>query len=340
MRKVKIGDKVIGDREPCFVVADIGSNHDGKIEQAKQLIDLAKEAGCDAVKFQLFTAEKYFNKYFKYPREDLIDCLRKLEIPKEWLSDLPAYCSQKGIIFLASVFDEEKVDWLEEAGVLAYKVASYELTHIPLLKYIAKKRKPIILSSGMAVEQEIRESIEAIYQEGNKDIVLMHCVSAYPTKFEELNLKTINYYKKIFDIPTGLSDHSPGPLSSAVAVALGANIIEKHISLDKNLPGPDHFFSLGKEEIKKWVSQIREVENSLKIKKEPTPGERNELLWRRAIWAREDIPQGTELTEDMLIIARPSPQNSLEPKRIYEVFGRKTKEDIKKGELITWEKLV
>jgi len=345
MRKIKIENKLIGDGQPCFIVAEIGCNHNGKLEQAKEMIDLALEAGCDAVKFQSFAANKLFNEYFDYTqqgprRKNWIGLLRSLELPKEWHLFLSKYCRQKGIIFFSSVCDEERVDWLEEINVPAFKVPSYELTHIPLIKYIARKGKPIILSSGIGNEREIEEAINIIYQEGNRDVILMHCVSAYPTKFEDLSLKTIPYYKKRFEIPVGLSDHSLGTLSSSLAVTLGADIVEKHITLEKTLPGPDHYFALDKKEIKEWVSRIRETEKALgKIKKEPAAGEKNEVFWRRAIWAKQDIPKGTELTEDMLMIVRPSPKDCLEPKRIYEILGRETKKDIKKGELITWDKL-
>jgi len=344
MKKIKIGKKIIGDGESCFIVAEIGCNHDGKLKQAKQMIDMAVEAGCDAVKFQLFSANKLFNEYLQYERIGLIkgwiDLLKKLELPKKWLPILSKYCQKKGIVFFSSVCDEEKVDWLEEINVPVFKIPSYELTHIPLIKYIAKKKKPIILSSGIADEKEIKEAIDTIRKEGNRNVILMHCVSAYPAKLEESNLRTIPYYKKKFGIPVGLSDHSPGILSSQIAVALGANIIEKHITLDKRLSGPDHYFALDKKEIKEWVKQIRNAEKTLgKIKQKPVSGEKNEVLWRRTIWAKQDIPKGKTLKKEMIMIVRPSPVGSLEPKRIYEILGKRTKKNIKKGEKITLDKL-
>ncbi len=341
MKKIKIGNKIIGDGEPCFIVAEIGCNHDGKLARAKQMIDAAVKAKCDAVKFQLFSADKSFNKYLKYERRGWMALLKKLELPKKWLPVLSNYCQKKGIIFFSSVGDEEKADWLEAIDVPAYKIPSYELTHLPLIKYIAKKKKPIILSSGIADKKEIKQAIETIYKEGNKNVILTHCVSAYPTKFEDLNLKTIPYYKKKFNIPTGLSDHSLGILSSSIAAALGANIVEKHITLDKKLPGPDHYFALDKKEIKQWVSQIRDTEKALgKIKKQPAPGEKNEVLWRRAIWAKKDIAKGTKFKKETLMVVRPSPVGSLAPKEIYKVLNKKAKKDIKKGELITSNKLL
>ena len=253
-KTIRIGNKLVGEGQPCFIIAEIGCNHDGQLEQAKKMIDMAVEAGCDAAKFQSFTANKLFNEYYdKYPKKGWIDMLKSLELPKEWHKILSDYCKKKGIIFLSSICDEEKADWLEEINVPAFKIPSYELTHLPLLKYVAKKNKPVILSTGIAVVNEISEAIDTIKKEGNEDIILMHCVSAYPGKMEDLNLKTIPFYKQKFGLPVGLSDHCSSIESSLFAVALGADIIEKHITPDKSLPGPDHSFALDKQEMKKWL---------------------------------------------------------------------------------------
>lgn len=339
MKKVKIQNRLIGDGEPCFIVAEIGCNHDGNLEQAKKLVDIASAAGCDAVKFQSFSAEKLFNEHFDYLKsgikKDWISFLRSLEFKKEWHDIIFRYCKSKKIIFFSSACDEEKADWLSLLSAPAFKIPSYELTHIPLLNYVARKKKPIILSSGIAVEKEIKMAINTIKKTGNKDIILMHCVSDYPTKISELNLKTIPYYKKKFDIPIGLSDHSLGPLSSVLAVALGANIVEKHITLNKKLPNPDHKFALEGKEVKEWVGKIRETESALgAVKKKPSLGEEKQVLWRRAIWAKENIKKGEKFTKKNTMITRPSPKGSLEPKMIYKIMGKRSAIDIKKGERI------
>lgn len=344
-KEVRIKNRIIGDGHPCFIVAEIGCNHDGKLKQAKEMIDAAVDAGCDAVKFQSFSANKLFNEYFDYAkkgvRKDWIKFLKSLELKKEWHKLLKDYCERKGIIFLSSVCDEEKADWLERLSVPAFKVPSYELIHLPLLKYIAQKKKPVILSSGIGVEKEIEEAIRTIYKEGNKEVVLMHCVSAYPCRSEDLNLKTIPYYKKRFGVPVGLSDHSLGILSSLAGVAMGANIVEKHITPNKKLPNPDHHFALDFKEMKEWVSGIREVEKSLgKIKRTPAQGEKDQVLWRRALWAKKDIEKGERIKNDSLMIVRPSPKGTLAPKTIYNVLGKKAKKKIRKGEAITLDKLV
>ncbi len=339
MKKVKVAGKLIGDGEPCFIVAEVGCNHDGKLNQAKKLIDLAASAGCDAVKFQSFSAGKLFNEHLDYAklgvRKDWISFLRGLELKKEWHKTLSDYCRAQKIIFFSSACDEEKADWLSLLGAPAFKVPSYELLHAPLLAYIAKKKKPVIISSGIGSEKEIDEAIKTIKKAGNNDVVLMHCVSAYPTKYEELNLKTIPYYKKRFNIPVGMSDHSLGFMSSVLAVALGANIVEKHITLDRNLQNPDHKFALEGKEVKEWVERIRQAEKALgAVKKKPSVGEKSQVLWRRAVWAKEDINKGEAFTAKNTMIVRPSPKGSLPPKMIYRILHKKAGKTIKKGGLV------
>lgn len=330
---LKIGNKIIGDDHPCFIIAEIGCNHDGKLEQAQKMIDMAVEAGCDAVKFQSFTANKMFNEFYNGYKKGWMELLKSLEISKEWHELLPQYCKEKGIIFLSSICDKEKVDWLNELGVTAFKVPSYELTHIPLLKYAAKKNKPIILSTGIAIEKEIQESIDAIKKEGNSQIAMMHCVSSYPAVIKELNLRTIQYYKEKFRIPVGLSDHTLGIDSSVYAVLLGANLVEKHITLDKSLLGPDHHFALNPIETKEWVKQIRLAESAIgTIKKSLAFGEKNEIYWRRSLWAKKDLVKGNILKEEEVMIVRPSPEGSLPPKEIYNILGKEVGENIKEGD--------
>ncbi|MDP2909767.1 MAG: N-acetylneuraminate synthase family protein [bacterium] len=339
-----------------FIIAEIGWNFDGSLEKAKQLIDAAVRAGCSAVKFQSFTAEKLFNEFLDYapkPGKDWIKIIREHELPKEWHFELADYCKQKGIVFFSSACDEGKVDWLVELGVPFLKVPSYELTHIPLLRYMAKTGKPIILSSGIATEEEIGESIEAIRSEGNNDITLMHCVSAYPTESCDLNLGAIPYYIEKFGIRIGLSDHFPGIWSSALAVCLGAKAVEKHITLDRSASGGDHSFAMDPEMMKKWVGLSRQAEENpdetkdwifmeypeaqraLGTKSGPAKGEEDQVVWRRSLWAKEDIPAGTAIAKDMVMIVRPSPEGSLPPKEICNVVGKKAKREIKKGGMIT-----
>jgi sialic acid synthase SpsE len=332
-KKIKIGDKLIGEEEPCFIIAEVGSNHDGKLEQAKKLIDIAAEAGVDAVKFQAFKADKLFN---RVTNKDIVDKLAKLELREEWYRELSEYTDEKGLIFLSSVFDEEFVDLLDGYGVAAYKVASYELTHLPLLDYIASKKKPIILSTGMANESEIKEAVECIYSAGNRQVIILHCVSQYPPESTNVNLNTLATLKRLFDGPVGFSDHTGGIYAPIAAVALGAKVIEKHFTIDKSLSGPDHAYALEPDELKQMVIAIREVEKMLGSEEiKPATSEINERNWRRAIYAAKDISEGTTITADMVMIVRPSPEGSIAPKYIKELLSKRTKKDIKKGNPFT-----
>jgi N-acetylneuraminate synthase/N,N'-diacetyllegionaminate synthase len=333
--KMKIGEKSIGEDEPCFIIAEAGSNHDGKLEQAKRLIDIAAESGADAIKFQAFKADKIFN---KVKNKDVVDKLEKLELRENWYKELFDHAHKKKLIFLASAFDEDSADLLDDLGIVAYKVASYELTHIPLLEHIAKKNKPVILSTGMATESEVRDAVECIYSAGNKQVIILHCVSQYPAEPENINLNSLLALKRIFECPIGFSDHTETIYAPIAAVALGATVIEKHFTLDKSLPGPDHAYALEPDELKQMVTGIKEVEKMLGAEEiKPAECEINEREWRRAIYAACDIPEGTIITNDMLMIVRPSPEGSLAPKYLKEVLGKRIKKDIKNGEFLTKE---
>jgi len=333
IKRIKIGNKLVGEGEPCFIVFEIGSNHDGKLDQAKRLIDIATEAGADAVKFQTFRANAMFN---RYRNRDIVEKLEKLELHEDWYGEIFDYANEKSIMALFSIFDEKSADFLESYGVDAYKIASYELTHIPLLQHIAKKKKPVIISTGMASEIEVRDAVEFIYSTGNKQVIILHCVSQYPTKVEEVNLNSMVNLKRIFNCPVGFSDHTRAIYAPIVAVSLGANVIEKHFTLDKSLPGPDHSYALDPKESMEMVKGIRIAEKMLGnsvIK--PTKSEDSEREWRRAIYASCDIAKGTIITSDVLMIVRPSPKGSIPPKYFNQIVGKKIKKDIKKGEFLT-----
>jgi len=265
--KTKIGDKLIGEEEPCFIIAEAGVNHNGSIELAKKLIDAAKDAGADAVKFQTFKTENVVVKdaqKAEYQKETTgegsqYEMIKKLELTEEDFRELADYAKEKDIMFLSSPFDKESVDLLNELDVPAFKVGSGEITNLPLLRYIAKKEKPIILSTGMSTLGEIEEALDVIRSEGVEDIILLHCVSNYPARIEDVNLRALGTLKQAFKLPVGFSDHTLGITAPIAAVALGACVIEKHFTLDRNLPGPDHKASLEPEELKEMAKAIREV---------------------------------------------------------------------------------
>ena len=341
-KRVKIGQRWIGDGEPTFIIAEIGSNHDRKLSQAKELIDAAVDVGVDAVKFQIFRAETLYSQKtpkFSYLKSDksTYDILQEIELPPEWLAELAEYSRNKGVIFLASPFDREAIDQLYDIGVPAYKWASFEIVDLPLLKYAAGKRKPMLLSTGMCNLADIQQAVDTVYATGNEDIILLHCTSLYPTQPEQVNLRMMDTIKKVFQLPVGLSDHTLGITIPIAAVARGACVIEKHFTLSRKLKGPDHPFALEPDELKQLVQAIRVVEDSLGSPIKAMIPEEAEMarLGRRSIIARTDIPKGTPLTEDMLIIKRPG--YGIEPKYLGIITGREAKQDIEKDDIITWE---
>jgi N-acetylneuraminate synthase/N,N'-diacetyllegionaminate synthase len=348
LKKVRIGDKRIGQGEPCFIVAEAGVNHNGEIRLAKRMINAAKKAGAAAIKFQIFSAECLVAKMAPkaaYQRRTTgkgsqYEMLKKLELKEDEFRKLAAYAKRKNIIFLASAFDENGVELLDELRVPAFKVPSSEITNFLLLKQIAMKRKPIILSTGMSTLGEIAEALEVIRKDGSNEIVLLHCLSDYPAKVEEMNLRAMNTLKEAFGLPVGLSDHTLSLDIPIAAAALGAKIIEKHFTLNRGLPGPDQKASLEPDELRKMIARIREVERALGDgTKKPTKSE--EILKkvvRRSIVARTDIIKGTVITVEMLDLKRPG--TGLEPKHLGKVIGRKARIDIMADELITFEKLV
>ena len=343
MKKVRVSNKLIGEEEPCFIIAEAGVNHNGSVELAKKLIDVAKDAGAEAVKFQTFKAENVVIKnaekaeYQKTAKEESqYGMLKKLELTEEDFRELADYAKEKDILFLSSPFDKESVDLLYELDVPVFKVGSGEITNFSLLKHIAKKEKHIILSTGMSTLGEIEEALRIIRNEGVEDIVLLHCVSNYPARIEDVNLRAMETLKQAFKIPVGFSDHTLGITASIAAVALGACVIEKHFTLDRNLPGPDHKASLEPDELKEMIKGIRNVEKALGdgIKRQTINEEEIKKIARRSIIAKIGISEGTVITEDMLDIKRPG--TGIVPKYFDSVIGMRAKKDIKKDDLITW----
>jgi len=333
MMKVRIGKRFIGEGEPVFIIAEIGSNHDGKLEQAKQLIASAKECGADAVKFQSFTADKLVSP--KY--EKVYQAFKKVELPLEWPEELAKFAENQDTILLSTPFDEEGASLLNRLGMPAFKIASGDITDYPLLRQVASFKKPLLLSTGMATLNEVEEAVNAIRSEGNNDIILLHCVSNYPPRMEDANIKAMVTMQKAFQLPVGYSDHSPGIVVSLGAVALGACVIEKHITIDKTLPGPDHPYALEVDEFSDMVRQVRHLEMALgNGAKVPVEAEIPEREWaRRGIYAATDISKGTTIMRDMLKMVRPC-LSALEPKYIDLVVGKVARKDIAAHEPIEW----
>ena len=344
MKNIKIADKVLGEHKPCFIIAEAGVNHNGSVVLAKRLIDAAKNAGADAVKFQAFRAEKVvikdavkaeYQKDKKRPQESQYEMIKKLELREEDFGRLFRYAARKKIIFLSSPFDRDSVDMLDELGVPAFKVASGEITNFPLLEHIAKKGKPIILSTGMSNIKEIKETLRQIKKKHPAGIMLLHCVTSYPARPEDMNLRAMETMKKVFGVPVGLSDHTSGAKIAIAAVALGACVIEKHFTLDKKLPGPDHKVSLSPEELKEMIRSVREVEKSLGngIKKCTASEKEIKLAVRRSVIAAVDIPKSNIIEMNMLEIKRPG--TGIQPKYLYRIVGGRAKKDIKQDAVIS-----
>lgn len=338
-KKVKIGNKIIGGNNPTYIIAEIGANHNRNMKIAKRLIDKAAEAHVDAVKFQTYKAEKLYSKNTPRFSKDNIkpfDLIKSIELPRKWHKELFEYTNRKGLHFLSSPFDLEAVELLNEIGVLAYKIASFEITDLELLKYIAQKKKPIILSTGMADFEEINDALRAIRSKRNDDIILLHCNSLYPAPFDIVNLNVIQSLSQEFKIPIGFSDHTLGIHIPIAAVVKGAKIIEKHFTLNRTMKGPDHSFAIEPVELKQMVQNIRDIEKaSGNGKKVLSKAEKEMYLkGRRSLIASQYIPKGTKITRDMIIIKRPG--YGIKPKFIEKVTGKKAKKDIKADQWITW----
>jgi N,N'-diacetyllegionaminate synthase len=348
MRKVKIGDRLVGEGEPCFIIAEAGVNHNGDINLAKKLIDTASEAGADAVKFQTFKADEVvtasaekagYQKETTGAGESQYEMIGKLELTEDDFKGLSVHAQGKGMVFLSTPFGKGSVDLLDRLGVVAFKIGSGEITNFPLLRHIAGKGRPIILSTGMSTLDEIAASIAVIREGRAREIVLLHCITSYPAKIEDMNLRAMETLRHTFDLPVGLSDHSLGATIPIAAVAMGACVMEKHFTLDNNLPGPDHRASLEPDELKQMVKAIRDVEKALGdgIKKPTADEEKNMKAARRSIIAKVDIPKGTIITEEMLDIKRPG--TGIEPRHMNLILGKKAKENIQPNEPITLAKL-
>lgn len=353
--------------DKCFIVAEAGVNHNGKLELAKKLVDVAVEAKADAVKFQTFKAEKVasiFADKAKYQKkttdagESQFEMIKKLELSFNDFAKLKEYCDKKGIIFLSTPFDYESVDFLESLVPL-YKIGSGEITNFPFLQYIAKKGKPIILSTGMSTLGEVEEAVNTIINANSSffisttphlsfsvhhpsstidyPLILLHCVSNYPASFEEINLKAMLTLKEAFKLPVGYSDHTLGIEIPTSAVALGAKVIEKHFTLDKNLPGPDHKASLEPHELKAMITAIRNIEKALGngIKKSNKSEFEIMKVARRSLVAARDIKAGETIREEDMVIKRPS--IGVSPKFREIIIGMYLNKDIKKDEPFLWK---
>ena len=346
MSQIKIAKKIIGKNQPCFIIAEAGVNHNGDIETARKLIKEASLAGADAVKFQTFKSENLVTS--KAPKADYqlkttdkkesqLDMLKKLEIPKKEYPSLIECCKDEGICFLSTPFDEESSDLLEELNIEAFKIPSGEITNIPLLVHIAKKNKPMIISTGMSNLGEVEKCVQIMEEIHNEKFVLLHCTTDYPADFSEVNLKAMKTMHNAFGVSVGYSDHTPGIEVSIAAVTLGACVIEKHFTLDCNMPGPDHKASIEPLELKFLIKSIRNVEKAIgNGRKQPTISEaKTSKIARKSLVASKDIPKDTVLERNMIVCKRPG--TGIKPELLSYLLNRPLKKDILKDELLSFE---
>lgn len=327
-----------------LIIAEAGVNHNGSIEMAKQLIDAAAVAGVDYVKFQTFKAEKLVTKDAKqaeYQQRNAADesqfaMLKKLELSKAQHEELIAYCKAKGVRFLSTAFDMESVKYLHSLQLGLWKIPSGEITNYPYLKMIAQYGEQVILSTGMCEMEDVQNAVVVLCKHGlkNEQITVLHCNTEYPTPMQDVNLRAMQEIKNTIDVKVGYSDHTQGIEVPIAAVALGAEVIEKHFTLDRTLPGPDHKASLEPNELKAMVDAIRNIEQALGDgQKHVSESERKNIaIARKSIVAARDIKQGERLTEENLCVKRPG--NGISPMRWEEVIGTCAKRDFKEDELI------
>ncbi len=338
-----IGGRRVGPGEPCLVIAEAGVNHNGDLELARRLVDAAADAGADAVKFQTFRAEALaapaapkaaYQAEATGGAESQLEMLRGLELGPEAWDELKRRADTRGLLFLSAPFDHGSVELLDRIGVAAFKIASPDVTNVPLLENVGRRGRPVILSTGLADMAEVEAAVDVLRRAGAADLVVLHCVSEYPAQPADANLRAMATMADRLGVPVGFSDHTEGTEVALAAVALGACILEKHFTLDRSLPGPDHRASLEPDDLAAFVRAIRTVESALGDGvKRPTEAERaNAAVVRRSLAASDYLPAGIVLTRGMLTALRPG--TGISPARIDEVVGRRLRRDLAQNELL------
>lgn len=330
-----IDDTTIGDGQPPFIIAEIGMNHNGDIELGKEMVRAAAHAGADAVKFQSFRTERFLS-----DRVSAQDEYAQYELDPEDHEILQSEANAQNLTFLSTPFDTESIDLLDDLGVPCFKVASSDLTNYPFLEYIAKKEKPMILSTGYSTLSEVAKAVETVREVGNKDLILLHCVSTYPTPPEEMNLDAIRTIDETFQFPVGLSDHTKeSPVAPITATALGASVIEKHFTTDNSLPGFDHEISENPETFQRMVDRVQTTHKALGTgRKEPRESEiENRTAARRSLFWDSSYESGTQVTDDMVTAMRPG--DGIQPDQLDSICGAVLVEEVDAREQIKFSHL-
>jgi len=346
MPHMRIGSRQVGSGKPIYVVAELSANHNQDFKEAVRLIQAAKDAGADAVKLQTYTPDtltiKSDKEYFRikggtlWDGRTLYDLYDKAYTPWEWQPKLKSIANELGLDLFSTAFDSSAVDFLEQMGVPVHKVASPEIVDIILIERMARTRKPLIISTGMATLEEINEAVAAAQRAGASEIALLKCTSAYPAPPEEMNLRTIPDLAATFGVPVGLSDHSLGIAVPVAAVVLGACIVEKHFTLSRSIPGPDSAFSLEPYEFKEMVQAIRTAEKALgKVHYGVSEQEAKSRAFRRSLFVVEDVKAGQMFTEKNVRSIRPG--HGLPPKYLKNILGKRATRNIARGTPLSWE---
>jgi len=341
---VQLGHRMVGKNQPAYIIAEMSANHAGSKKRALEIIRAAKDAGADCVKVQTYTPETMTinsdKNWFKIDKgtwegENLYSLYQKAYTPWEWQEELKKEAEKIDIDFFSTPYENTAVDFLENMNIQFYKVASFSITNIPFLKYIAQKKKPIIMSTGMATLAEIDEAVRTIREAGNNQLALLNCSSAYPSLADDMNLKNIKNLEETFDVTVGLSDHSLDSVAAITSIAMGAKIIEKHFCISREIENPDSSFSMEPDEFKKMVDDIRSAEKAIgKVDYSISEKEKSSRIFRRSIFAVKDIKTGEKLTKNNIKIIRPG--YGLKPKHWDNVLKTKAIKHIEKGTPLSW----
>ena len=329
---ISIDGKKIGSTFQPYFIAEAGLNHNGDINLAKKMIDAALDCGADAIKFQTYISENFLtssSEYFKF--------FKDMELKPEEFGELYDHAKERGITFFSAPFDIESANNLKKMNVPCFKIASSDLTNFPLIKHVAKMQIPMIISTGLGNLQEVQDVVDICKSVNNENIALLHCVANYPAQLDETNLQAMRTLRDKFDVPVGYSDNGESSLVDIVAVSLGANLIEKHFTLDRKMKGPDQKLSADPKEFLDLVKRIRSVEKLRgKPRDGPTKTEKKSLkLMRKSIAANTDIPKGSKVTKSMVIFVRPG--TGISPKDLDKIIGKRIKKNVQKGNLLNWK---
>lgn len=346
--RFQIGTRWVGDDEPTYFIAEMGSNFDGSLERARGLVDAAHESGADAVKFQTFTAEGLVSSHsfarLKIGYQAAWDepthvVYKRAEFPRDWHEKIFEHARRRGVAFFTSVWDHDAVDLLERLHIPAYKIGSGDITWFDFIRRVAQTGKPVLISTGASSLRDVARAIDVIRDTGNQRVVLMQCVTNYPSTHRNANLLVLETYRQAFDVVVGYSDHAPGDVVALGAVALGARVIEKHFTLDKTLPGPDHPHSMEPHEFAAMVQRVRALEAALgSAVKQVTDEERDStVIMRRSLHAARAIATGEELTAEKMVALRPAV--GIAPEHEPLVIGRRAVRPLEPEEAIRWEDL-